>query len=183
MHDAMSPPDRLASEARCLHADAFAVLEALALVILPSDLHGPSAAEADVPGQLDRMLRSAPTRQKEYMTGLKALDELARKRCGRGFSSLPHDQQVKIVAVVERAKQGIYCETVSWGGRVRRKFAFLYYSSWMHLAALADFWNLVRADVMTIFYSSPNAWNWLHYDGLSATSDPSHQRPLELLHG
>ena len=148
-----------------LTANEYAVLEALATLILPSDHHGPGAAEAGVAAKIDRMLASTLSLQELYSMGLTACDQLARRRYQASFTSLAQSQQIELLSFIERARTKIYGSSRSLPDRARRKFWYWYYSGWLSLRPIVNFWIQLQVDVMTQFYSSQVAWNWLGYEG------------------
>ncbi|MEW6246149.1 MAG: gluconate 2-dehydrogenase subunit 3 family protein [Nitrospirota bacterium] len=150
---------------RALPTESFAVLEALASLIVPTDGHGPGAIEARVAIELDRTLIGNPARRMQYFLGLRAFDDYARTRFGSGFPTLPHHRQLELLSAVHQAGERIHSEAGSLAERAQRKISYWYYARWHRLLPLIEFWIIVRADVLTVFYSSREAWDWLGYDG------------------
>lgn len=166
-HDESSRPflSRCGDGCGCLTANEYAVLKTLAALILPSDHLGPGAAEAGVAAKIDRMLANTPSLQGLYSIGLTAFDQLASMRYQTRFSSLTKSQQIELLSLVDEARRKIYGDVRSLANRIQRKFDYWYYAGWLGLRPVADFWIQVQADVMTQFYSSQVAWNWLGYEG------------------
>lgn len=137
------------------------LLEALSALIVPSDASSPGAREADVVGNLERRLASAPARQAVYTKGLPGFDAFARKRHGRRFLELSEEQQIGLLEEIDRLS-GAGSDSPSAFERRAGRLLRLYRIT-LHPAALL-FPVLVR-DVIQTFYASPSAWQWLGYDG------------------
>lgn len=150
---------------RWLTTDEYALVAALGAVIIPTDGTEPGATEAGVAEQIDRMLAQTPRSQISYAEGLLALDNFAQARHGTRFAQLSYDHRVRLIEMVEQAKQILDKEPVSLPAMVERKLGWLYYS-WMGVSKPAvHFLDRIVEDVTGSFYGSKVAWDWLGYDG------------------
>ncbi|MBH0197388.1 MAG: gluconate 2-dehydrogenase subunit 3 family protein [Nitrospira sp.] len=150
---------------RWLTKDEYAAVAALAAVIIPTDSTGPGATEAGVAGQIDRMLTLTPRSHRLYAEGLLALDLFAEAQHGTRFAQVGYDHQVRLVEILDQAKQVLEKEPESLLARVERKFSWSYYS-WMGVSKPAvHFLDRIVEDVNVSFYGSKVAWDWLGYDG------------------
>ena len=144
-----------------------ATVTALASVIIPSDGNGPGSTEADVAGQIDRLLSDTPRRQERYRAGLAAIDRLAMQQYQKEFVKLGMKEQIELFSLVDGAMQVMEGkEPVSILDRGSRKLRFLYYYRWLGVTpAATDFCQSIVQDVKEKFYSSELAWVWLGYEG------------------
>jgi gluconate 2-dehydrogenase subunit 3-like protein len=72
-----------------LTADELSAVDSLSERIIPADAHSPGAHEARVAEFVDLLLSEHDTeRQTKWRDGLRALDELAQQRNGKGFAAL-----------------------------------------------------------------------------------------------
>ncbi len=141
----------------------FRLVEALASVIVPSDDESPGARDAEVTDSLDRLLAGSPWRQHLYAPGLLAFDLLARREQGCAFPGLSSSQQVELLQKLDLVIQD-WARDLSVFSRLKRKCAALHMKWNGSLAALELFPRLVQ-DVHQAFYTSPESWIWLGYDG------------------
>ncbi len=148
-----------------LPSDALAVLHSLASLIVPSDEQGPGASDAQVVSELDRVLTEDRVRQVRYLAGLRAFDDYAQRECGARFAALPLNQQMQLVIGIEQVRDRIYAEAGSLSERLRRRLSYWYYTGWHEFLPLIEFWQLLRTDVLTVFYSNEVVWKWLGYSG------------------
>ena len=140
-------------------------MTALGAVIIPTNGMEPGATEAGVTEQIDRMLAQTPRFHKDYAEGLLALDNFAQAQHGTRFDQLGYDHQVRLVEMLDQAKQILDKEPVSLPARVEQKLGWLYYS-WMGISKPAIYFlDRIVKDVTGSFYGSKVAWDWLGYDG------------------
>lgn len=133
------------------------LLARLAELIVPAEEGVPGAADVGVIGALERKLAASPVERGRYARGLPAYDRLARRRFGRPFLDLAEAEQVALLEQIDEhgaGGAGIPGVVV----RVRRAAAVVV-SPASHLFPV-----LVR-DVMEAYYTTPQAWRWLEYDG------------------
>ena len=90
-----------------------AVLEAVLARLIPSDAHGPGAAEAMVSRYVARRL-AGPYRhlRATYAAGLQALDAEARRRHGAGFAVLAPELRDQLLLAAEAAAGDPFFELV-----------------------------------------------------------------------
>lgn len=121
-----------------LDADEARTLEAVVARLIPSDEHGPGAAEAGAARYIDRALGGAlSTSLESYRQGLGALDRYARAAHGELFSALATAQQNSVLSdlqanratgfrpdaasffelVREHTLQGTFCDPAYGGNR------------------------------------------------------------------
>jgi hypothetical protein len=144
----------------------FATVEALASVIVPSDGNGPGATEADVAGQLDRLVAGAPRRQEMYRVGLAAFDRLAMQQYQKAFATLGMKEQIQLFSVVDEARLAMETEPVSIQDKASRKLRFIYYYKWLGVSpAAVELCRYIVLDAKEKFYGSQVAWAWLGYEG------------------
>lgn len=148
-----------------LTKDEHASLVALAAVIIPANGTEPGATDAGVTDQIDWMLKRRPNLQMPYRHGLLSLDNLAQVQYKRRFAQLPYDNQVRLVEILDQAKEVLEKTPESLLARVERKLSWSYYS-WMGVSKPAvNFLDQAVEDVNVTFYGSKVAWDWLGYDG------------------
>ena len=150
---------------RWLTSDEYALVAALAAVIIPSDGAAPGASEAGVTEQIDRMLVQTPRFQKYYAEGLLAINNLAQEHHRTPFAQLSYNRQFRLVEMVDHAKQILENEPVSLLARVERKLGWIYYSGMGITKPAINFLDRIVEDVTGSFYGSKVAWDWLEYDG------------------
>lgn len=145
-----------------------AVAEALANVIVPSDMDAPGIDEIDVLGppaisMLDQMIATNPEKQRVYSRGLLSFDIWAGREFGCRFAELTANDQASLF----RAAQQIYEYLISGGSALskawRRVRGIRDVSSGHFFAA--QLYPHMRGDCLQIFYTSRVSWVWLEYDG------------------
>lgn len=157
--------DGLHKEDRALSSTEYASLVTLAAIVLPSEANSPGAAEAAVALKITALLAQDPSMKNLYSAGLSSFDRLAESRYGTGFLSLAPSQQLELVTFLDAVGKDIYAEASTFTARLRRKLHYWYYSGWLGLVPTVDFWRQLQSDVMTQFYASSVAWDWLGYNG------------------
>ena len=139
------------------------VLEAVVARLIPSDVHGPGAAEARAAHYVDRALGGALASSRQaYASGLAALDRYARSSRGAGFAQLsPADQDSVLTDVETGAATGF--------------------------TGSAAFFNLVRTHTWQGTFGDPyyggNAnfvgWDLIGYPGIRTMVSAAEQKSLE----
>jgi len=152
---------------RTLTAHEADLLDRIAELLVPSDEHGPGAAEAMAVRYIDRALAGALREQREaYRVGLDALERYARQSRGAPFLQLSETRQISLLIDVETG--------TATGANVG--FA----------GSSAQFFALVRGHVMQGTFGDPyyggNAgfvgWDLIGYPGVRTYVPPADQRLL-----
>lgn len=157
--------DGLHKENRALSSTEYTFLATLAALVLPSEAHSPGADEARVAQKIASMLGRDISMKNRYLEGFLSLDRLAETRYGNGFLSLSPSQQLELVTFLDTAGKHIYAEASTFAARLRRKLHYWYYRVWIRLTPTVDFWRQLQSDIVTQFYASSVAWDWLGYNG------------------
>ncbi len=152
-------------EDRALSSTEYASLVTLAAIVLPSEANSPGAMEAAVAQKITALLAQDPSMRNLYAAGLSSFSRLAESRYGTGFLSLAPSQQLELVTFLDTVGKAIYAEASTFTARVRRKLHYWYYGNWLGLTPTVDFWRQLQSDIVTQFYASSVAWDWLGYDG------------------
>src|SRR5262245_19019540 len=138
------------------------VLE-LADLIVPATEGSPGAKDVGIVERLGELVAGSPPRQRLYGRGLVAFDELARRVHGVAFADLQKDQQVELAKRIEQL------EATGRGGpsaahKLKSLLKILQYQRSGTFAAI-ELWRMSITDVTALFYTSPESWKWLGYDG------------------
>jgi len=145
-------------------AEEKSTVAALAAVIVPANGEDPGAIEAGVPAALDRLVASSRARQGLYARGLLAVDEVARRRYGRGFAELSLDLQTDLLRHIERAYRRRRPRGPVAIDAARRLLLCLSHG-WSGLLWATELFPQLVRDVKAAFYTSPVAWEALGYVG------------------
>lgn len=144
----------------------YAIVGALAAMIIPSDETGSGALEANVVGSLDHLLAERKDRHTLYKEGLNAFDELARSKHSQEFIKLTQEQQLSLLELVSSTSEELVLTDFSLSNRINRKIKYYYYKYFSHgLGATIDLFPKLVKDVKNAFYTSRVSWDWLGYDG------------------
>ena len=138
-----------------------ATLEAIAARLIPTDEHGPGAAEARAARYIDRALGGALAASlPAYREGLAAVDRFAQRAAGGRFASLPADAQDGVLRAIEHGSAAGFA-----GGS-------------------AAFFALVRSHTIQGTFSDPAyggnegfvGWELIGYPGVRTAVTPELQR-------
>lgn len=174
--DSSSPvPSTIAIIARealeVLTAEEAQTLEAICDCLIPSDGNGPGAKEARAVHYIDRSLASHNSGARHnYMVGLSAINDFARKTRKKPFYQLIRDQQNSILTAVQSNKVDGFAPSAS------------------------GFFNMVRSHTIDGTFSDPYyggnqnfvGWDMIRYPGIrlsasetdvrqGASLEPNHQ--------
>ncbi len=151
---------------RWFTAPEMASIAAIASLIIPSDGNGPGADDLGVAGLLDELVAASPDRQRVYRAGLLAFDDLAMEHHKKTFFELDPREQIDLFKTVDEARKAMDREVSTPVDRATRKLNYWYYYHWIGVTVPAtEFSARVVHDVKTHFYSNPQAWAWLGYEG------------------
>lgn len=105
-------------------ADQFALLDALAELIIPTDKHSPGAHAAGVAGYIDRITaESFPGEARDSWTnGLQKVEDAAKQQHNTTFVALQPAQQAAILRDMDARSDPFF-------GQLKESTAFAYYSS------------------------------------------------------
>ena len=114
------------AQPRTLATNTLATLRAVCSRLIPTDEHGPGAAEAHAAEYIDRALRGALAGSRgEYTRGLAAIDQVAQQRFNQPFARLsPSHQDAVLIDLQDtpffelvrgHTLQGTFCDPV-YGG-------------------------------------------------------------------
>jgi gluconate 2-dehydrogenase gamma chain len=141
------------------------LLDAIVARLIPSDVNGPGAREANAVRYIDRALAGALSASREtYRVGLAALDRYSRSSRGKAFTELSPTEQDSVLIDVETG-----AATGSGAG---------------FQGSSAQFFNLVRAHTWQGTFGDPYyggntnfaGWELLGYPGVRTYVSPDEQR-------
>ena len=155
-------------EFRWITSEEAKVAEALANLIVPSDGETPGIEDVCILGpstlkSLDRLIASSLDRQRLYGQGLLAFDVWAQRQHGCLFTSMPQDDQIRLL----RASQRSYEEWTSpapLAQKAWRRFTIAIRGKGAPFSA-GQLYPQIRSDCLQVFYTSRVSWIWLGYDG------------------
>jgi hypothetical protein len=103
----------LATDGGALTQAQTATLDAIAARLIPTDDNGPGAREAMAVRYVLRSLASDYEEHRAaYVTGLAAVDSVARSRYTRAFAALTEDEQDSVLTEIERGVAPEFFELV-----------------------------------------------------------------------
>lgn len=149
-----------------LKPEEYALVGALAALIIPSDETGAGAREANVVDSLDSLLAGKRDMQAFYLEGLNAFDELAQSEYSQNFIELTYQKQQNLLELIDGTLEKLELSDSSISNRLIRKGKYYYYKYKPDgLGATIDLFPTLVKDVKRAFYSSQVSWDWLGYDG------------------
>ncbi len=149
---------------KALSDHEYAMVEAAAAIIVPRD-DAPGAEDVGVADYIDRMLAQYPVQQERYHRGLAWLNRKSKRQFhGRDFASLPEEERLALLQEVDEAYHNRFRPVSSLFDRVVRKLGNVY-DDIFGWGSEVTFFNILKDDVFEAFYTSPQAWKMLGYDG------------------